>query len=198
MPISFLTLLLAFSLYVLDVSLLTVDTASLQPATELIKEIAVLELEVVYLEQYLLSLYRKAFDQQVSSISPSKRDERLKSPVDTPRERFSEVPRPDDSSKVENSAVQSGYRDNSWKEPSGTGEEKLLDSSVHRCHSSLSQRSVFSSRTSPPDETLAKAIRACHSQPLSIMEVTLACNLLRKFVFLCILHFWLIVGHITS
>ncbi|XVF17798.1 hypothetical protein REPUB_Repub10bG0155000 [Reevesia pubescens] len=141
-----------------------------KPATELIKEIVVLELEVVHLEQYLLSLYRKAFDQQVSSISPSKRDERLKSPVDTPRGRFLEVSRPDDASKVENLALQSGDHDNSWKEPSGIGEDKLLDSGVHRCHSSLSQRSVFPSRTSPTDETLAKALRSCHSQPLSMME----------------------------
>ncbi|XP_010417116.1 PREDICTED: uncharacterized protein LOC104702894 [Camelina sativa] len=41
-----------------------------KPPTELIKEIAVLELEVSHLEQYLLSLYRKAFDQQTSSLSP--------------------------------------------------------------------------------------------------------------------------------
>ncbi|OMO84200.1 hypothetical protein COLO4_22164 [Corchorus olitorius] len=142
-----------------------------KPATELIKEIAVLELEVVYLEQYLLSLYRKAFDQQVSSISPSKRDEKLKSPVDTPRGRFPEVLKPDESSKVETSAVQSGYRDDSWKEPSsGIGEDKLLDSGVHRCHSTLSQRSAFTSRASPPDEAMARAVRACHSQPLSMME----------------------------
>ncbi|XP_021273632.1 uncharacterized protein LOC110408847 isoform X2 [Herrania umbratica] len=149
---------------------LPLDTAFLQPATELIKEIAVLELEVVYLEQYLLSLYRKAFDQQIASISPSKRDERLKSPVDTPRGRFPEVSRPDGLSKVENSAVKSAYGDKLWKEPSGIGAEKLLDSGVHRCHSSLSQRSAFSSRTSPPDETLDKAVRACHSQPLSMVE----------------------------
>ncbi|MBA0770137.1 hypothetical protein Gotri_018809 [Gossypium trilobum] len=140
-----------------------------KPATELVKEIAVLELEVVYLEQYLLSLYRKAFGQQVSSLSPSKRDERLKTPVDTPKMRFSEVSRPDNESKVENSAVLSDNHDNSWKEPNGIGEEKLLDSSVHRCHSSLSQHSEFSGRTSPV-ETSAKAIRACHSQPLSMME----------------------------
>ncbi|MBA0590476.1 hypothetical protein Gorai_019181, partial [Gossypium raimondii] len=138
-------------------------------ATELVKEIAVLELEVVYLEQYLLSLYRKAFGQQVSSLSPSKRDERLKTPVDTPKMRFSEVSGPDNESKVENSAILSDNHDNSWKEPNGIGEEKLLDSSVHRCHSSLSQHSEFSGRTSPV-ETSAKAIRACHSQPLSMME----------------------------
>ncbi|XP_022775245.1 uncharacterized protein LOC111317143 isoform X2 [Durio zibethinus] len=147
-------------------------------ATELIKEIAVLELEVVYLEQHLLSLYRKAFDQQVSSISPPKRDERLKSTVDAPRERFSEVTRPDDASKVENSAAQSRYCDNSYKEHSGIGEEKLLDSGVHRCHSSLSQCSVFSSRTSPPDDTLAKAVRACHSQDLSMEHSQNALNII--------------------
>ena len=102
---SLFTLLLALSLYVRYVCLMIIDTAFLQPAMELIKEIAVLELEVVYLEQYLLSLYRKAFDQQVSSISPSKRGERLKTSVGTPRGRFSKVSRPDDPSQVENLAV---------------------------------------------------------------------------------------------
>ncbi|KAG4153837.1 hypothetical protein ERO13_D03G018400v2 [Gossypium hirsutum] len=130
-----------------------------KPATELIKEIAVLELEVVYLEQYLLLLYRKAFDQQVSSISLSKRDERIKTPLDSPRGRFSKVSRPDDVSKVENLAVRSSYCENPCEEPS-----------VHRCHSSLSQHSVLSSRTSTLDENLDRAIRACHSQPLSMTE----------------------------
>ncbi|KAL1133994.1 hypothetical protein V6Z11_A12G076700 [Gossypium hirsutum] len=140
-----------------------------KPPTELIKEIAVLELEVVYLEQYLLSLYRKAFDQQVSSISPSKRDERLKTPIHTPSIRDERLD--DDASKVDNSAVQSGYNENSWKEPIDIVGEKLLDSSVNRCYSTLSQRSKFPSWTSPLDETLAdKAVRACHSQPLSMME----------------------------
>ncbi|KAE8703795.1 protein MIZU-KUSSEI 1-like [Hibiscus syriacus] len=125
-----------------------------KPAAELIKEIAVLELEVVYLEQYLLSLYRKAFDQKVSSISPSKGDERLKTPVDTPSKRYLEFSGPDDASKVENSAVSSGYRENSRKEPIGIVGEKLLDSGVHRCHSSLSQHSLFSSWASPLDGRL--------------------------------------------
>ncbi|KAK9287563.1 hypothetical protein L1049_015984 [Liquidambar formosana] len=42
---------------------LTNEIPMLKPAQNLIKEIAVLELQVVYLEQYLLSLYRKTFDQ---------------------------------------------------------------------------------------------------------------------------------------
>ncbi|MBA0643323.1 hypothetical protein Goklo_027631, partial [Gossypium klotzschianum] len=155
-PLNSQTIVLALSLYVY---VMTVGTTFLQPATELIKEIAVLELEVVYLEQYLLLLYRKAFDQQVSSISLSKRDERIKTPLDSPRGRFSKVSRPDDVSKVENLAVRSSYCENPCEEPS-----------VHRCHSSLSQHSVLSSRTSPLDENLDRAIRACHSQPLSMTE----------------------------
>lgn len=144
-----------------------------KPATELIKEIAVLELEVVHLEQYLLSLYRKAFDGQLSSVSPSKKDEQLKPTLTTPRSRSLEVSEPEMPSKRENLAVQSGGQslENSWKGTNGIGgEENLFDSGVHRCHSSLSQRSAFLSRTSPPEECLSKALRSCHSQPLSMME----------------------------
>ncbi|XP_073266399.1 uncharacterized protein [Populus alba] len=143
-----------------------------KPATELIKEIAVLELEVVHLEQYLLSLYRKAFDQQTYLVSPSKQDRSLKTPVTTPRRRLFDVSRPE-TSKKETSATQTACQshENTWKETNIIGgEEKLLDSGVHRCHSSLSQRSAFSNRTSPPEESLGRAVRACHSQPLSMME----------------------------
>ena len=58
-----------------------------QPATELIKEISVLELEVGHLEQYLLSLYRQAFDQQVTSTSPSMKDGGPKSPKTSAKEK---------------------------------------------------------------------------------------------------------------
>ncbi|KAK6922777.1 protein of unknown function DUF547 [Dillenia turbinata] len=144
-----------------------------KPATELIKEIAVLELEVVYLEQYLLSLYRKAFGQQISTFSPSLNDVKFKSLVATPKKLLEEVPSPDIPSNRESKAVQSSCPSvtNTWKESNGVGrEEKQLDSGVHRCHSSLSQRSTFSKKSSPPVDSLSKAVRACHSQPLSIME----------------------------
>ncbi|KAI8535468.1 hypothetical protein RHMOL_Rhmol10G0176700 [Rhododendron molle] len=130
-----------------------------KPASDLIQEIAVLELEVVHLEQYLLSLYRKTFDQQISS-SPSVKDV-LKSPFIAPRQRFLEASR---------SEASCPSLANPWNESSSIGEEKLLDSAVQRCHSSLSQRTFQSNRTSPPAESLAKLLRACHSQPLSMME----------------------------
>ncbi|CAN1224983.1 hypothetical protein LINGRAPRIM_LOCUS930 [Linum grandiflorum] len=127
-----------------------------KPTTELIKEIAVLELEVVYLEQYLLSLYRKAFDQQVSS-----KEEGSKSAVTTPRLRFQDVPRPNVTST-------SQFCCQSQDNPSR--QEKLLDSSVQRSQSSLSQCSAFSGRASPPADSLGRAVRSCHSQPLSMIE----------------------------
>ncbi|XP_071710807.1 uncharacterized protein [Rutidosis leptorrhynchoides] len=123
-----------------------------KPATELIKDIAILEYEVSHLEQYLLSLYRKAFDQQISCSSPLKTDESLKSPLMTPRGKFLETSRADISLKPDAVAE----------------DDKLIDSSVHRCHSSVSQHSMLSTET--PTENLDKALRACHSQPLSMME----------------------------
>ncbi|XP_024978358.1 uncharacterized protein LOC112515682 [Cynara cardunculus var. scolymus] len=143
-----------------------------KPATELIKDIAVLEYEVSHLEQYLLSLYRKAFDQQISCPSPLRNDESLKSPLMTPRGKYLETCRADISLKPENPADPAIFPSeiNSWKDVNeGTGEDDLLlDSGVHRCHSSLSQHSILSMET--PAETLGKALRACHSQPLSMME----------------------------
>ncbi|KAE9606738.1 hypothetical protein Lal_00026090 [Lupinus albus] len=150
-----------------------------KPATELIKEIAVLELEVVYLEQHLLSLYRKAFDQQLSSVSPSTKKESVKSALTTPRPQFIEVSKPELLTKRGCSKVQSNDHELETlrKEHNGYELETLgkeyngshLDSLVYRCHSSLSQCSAFA-RASPPAEPSTKPLRACYSQPLSMME----------------------------
>ncbi|KAK7307582.1 hypothetical protein VNO77_40776 [Canavalia gladiata] len=157
-----------------------------KPATELIKEIAVLELEVVYLEQHLLSLYRKAFDQQLSSVSPSSKEESVKSPLTTSSARFINVSMPEVLTKRECSTVQSNDHEHGTlrkehnryefetfrKEYNGNQpEEKHLDSGVYRCHSSLSHYPAFT-RASPPAESLTKSLRACHSQPLSMLEYT--------------------------
>ncbi|GAB2282531.1 hypothetical protein Dimus_017072 [Dionaea muscipula] len=143
-----------------------------RPVTELIKEIAVLELEVVYLEQYLLSLYRKAYDQQVSSVSPTAKVQREKSSVITPRRLFEDDATVNSASKIENPSICSGPRSlsNIWTERRGTDmEDKMLDSGVHRCHSSLSQRSTLVTRISPMD-SVSRVVQPYHSQPLSMME----------------------------
>ncbi|KAL5855755.1 hypothetical protein ACOSQ4_005557 [Xanthoceras sorbifolium] len=152
------------------------DKSIPKDAKELIKEIAVLELEVVYLEQYLLSLYRKTFDQRVSSLSNM--DGRLKSATKTHEGMYPEVSHGDIISEKENSVIQTSNptscgnsSGNASKECNGIWEsEKFLDSGIHRSHSSLSQRSACSIRTSPPLKSLAKAVNSYHSLPLSMLE----------------------------
>lgn len=142
---------------------------------ELIREIATLELEVVHLEQYLLSLYRKAFDGQSSSVSPSAKDEKSKLPS-TPRGRSMEAPLPDIASKDESSAAPSGCQslENPRKDCNDIGrDEKLLISNFHRSQSSLTMVNAAAlDKVSTSVESLDKTLRACHSQPVSMMEVT--------------------------
>lgn len=141
----------------------------------------------MYLEQYLLSLYRKAFDQQLPSVAPFTKEEKVKSPPSTPRARFVEVSKPEVLTKRGSSAVQSidheldtMQKEYNGYEPETLGKEynvhqpegKRLDSSVYRCHSSLSQCTTFTTRVSAPAaEVLTESLRTCHSQPLSMMEV---------------------------
>ena len=150
-----------------------------------------LELEVGYLEQYLLSLYRKAFDQQIlavsptvkdhqasstsptvknkiSCISPTVNDQKLSSPALVSRRLFVDEDAAETATKVEHSAFLSAPKtlSNTPKEPN---DSKILDSNVHRCHSSLSHRTALPTR--PSQDSVAKALHACHSQPLSMSEV---------------------------
>ncbi|XP_058228559.1 uncharacterized protein LOC131336664 isoform X2 [Rhododendron vialii] len=149
----------------------TNETSIPKPAIELIKEIAILELEVGHLEQYLLSLYRKAFDQQTPP-SLSMKDERLKSPLTSPRGKHLLISRSGITTKKEIATFQARFQSlaNPWNEFGDIGEEKVVETTDLRCQSSLSNRSVLPTRTSPPAESLGKAVRACHSQPLSMME----------------------------
>ncbi|XP_023534767.1 uncharacterized protein LOC111796239 isoform X1 [Cucurbita pepo subsp. pepo] len=139
-------------------------------AMELITEIATLELEVVHLEQYLLSLYRKAFEGQSSSVSPAK-DEMSKLPS-TPKGRSMVVPLPDIASKDENSAALSGCQ--SLENPSkdcSDRDGKLSGSNFYRSQSSLTTSNAASlDKASASVVSLDRTLRACHSQPVSMME----------------------------
>ncbi|KAJ6707847.1 TERNARY COMPLEX FACTOR MIP1 LEUCINE-ZIPPER PROTEIN [Salix viminalis] len=150
------------------------DESIPRPAKELVKEIAVLELEVVYLERYLLSLYRKTFEQQVSSLSTKDErvDERFKMSSTARKGMFPSVPgnENDVMSDKDHSADNASHLSSLTKECNGTwGPAKLLDSSIHRCHSSMSQRSIG---TSPATRLIARAVDSCHSLPLSMLELS--------------------------
>ncbi|XP_075090469.1 uncharacterized protein LOC107814115 [Nicotiana tabacum] len=142
------------------------------PTTELIREIAVLELEVVHLEQYLLSLYRKAFDQQISSLSPPIEDDKIRSPQSTQIRRCLEFSESDVMLRRENSCAQLDCQSasNPWNETTSTTEEKVKEPGVHRSHSSLTQHSAPSNRAPLSEEIPGKALRACQSQPFSMMQ----------------------------
>ncbi|KAK9113198.1 hypothetical protein Scep_020717 [Stephania cephalantha] len=148
-----------------------------QPAKQLIREIAVLELEVVYLEQHLLSLYRKAFDQQISSVSPAMKNGKIKASPCMPKGGAVEVA---ENTKTKNGSSvdfnQLQVPQNSvlypLKESDTCGvAEKLLDSGIYRTDSSLSQRSAYyPTRSSPPVKSETNDARLYFSQPLSFME----------------------------
>ncbi|KAL0559646.1 hypothetical protein IC582_000009 [Cucumis melo] len=130
---------------------------------ELIKQIAVLELEVVYLEKYLLSLYRRTFNQQVSSFSTM--DDRLESYIE-----------PNNVIEGEHSCIHSDnivspetLFDNQSKGRNVVEEPEKL-SHLHRSNSSLSQRSLGSSRNYSLSKYMAKAVDSYHSFPLSMLE----------------------------
>lgn len=131
-----------------------------QDAKELIKEIAVLELEVANLEKYLLSLYRETFDRRCN----------FQTETLAPERKFSEVSISDYFPQKENTVVETSISGNAMKEISNVVQEpeKVLDSSIHRSHSSLSQRSF---RASPRLKSVAKAVDSFHSLPLSMLEV---------------------------
>ncbi|KAK8522339.1 hypothetical protein V6N12_056051 [Hibiscus sabdariffa] len=143
-------------------------------AKELIKDIAVLELEVAHLEKYLLTLYRKNFDKTLWSVKTMY--ENLKPTSMAHKEMFQEVQAHDIMSEKENLAIQYGdpvsSRNSIGNPPKECnyvwGTEKLLDSSIYRSHSSLSQRSAYS--VNSPQRTVAKAVEQYHSLPLSMLE----------------------------
>ncbi|KAF7067861.1 hypothetical protein CFC21_073691 [Triticum aestivum] len=152
-------------------------------ANELIREIATLELEVKNMEQYLLTLYRQAFEQQAPALSPPDRREALKPSVSA---RWSgqlrEAPGARVSCKGRGDAVlRSSYPPppppprKKWNDPlmdcsTSACLDRPNDSDALRCQSALSCRGICSSRISPSEESLARALRSCHSQPFSFLE----------------------------
>uniref|UniRef100_A0A1J3F883 DUF547 domain-containing protein n=1 Tax=Noccaea caerulescens TaxID=107243 RepID=A0A1J3F883_NOCCA len=147
----------------------THDNPMPKPATDLIKDIAVLEMEVIHLEQYLLSLYRKAFDQQISPVSPNSENKKPKSPpsvtVTTPRRRLDFSEDDDTTPKTDHptNPLLDESQNQSKKTENSACDRDQTDASFRRSHS---QRSAFESRKASPEDSWSKAIRSCHSQPL--------------------------------
>ncbi|CAI9765534.1 unnamed protein product [Fraxinus pennsylvanica] len=138
-----------------------------QPAGDLIKEIAVLELEVAYLEKYLLSMYRRIFSKRLSTLPTM--DERGSANSETPKWMLPEFFKPSLPPSKESSVTFVPPQDSANKCNDILGAETLVDSGIGRSQSSLSQRSTCAFRTSP-SQAVAEAVDLHHSLPLSMLE----------------------------
>ncbi|KAF8673819.1 hypothetical protein HU200_048577 [Digitaria exilis] len=139
-----------------------------QPTEELIKEIAVLELEVICLEQHLLTLYRKAFEQQIFPANSCEM-ESDKQPARSFSGILSETSELDFSTPRKNQLLQSSRMVLARKSTptTSTSETSHEKTNIGRSHSSLLHRSV---RVSPSANNLARALKPCHTSPLSFVE----------------------------
>ncbi|GJM96756.1 hypothetical protein PR202_ga13619 [Eleusine coracana subsp. coracana] len=152
---------------------------NMSAANELIREIATLELEVKNMEQYLLSLYRRAFEQQAPAFSPPDRREAPKPSVSSWSGHLRETAVAKKPCKSRGDAeLRSSYplpqlrRNDTLPDCSTSARfDRAVDSDVLRCQSALSYRGVCSSRILPSeDDSLGRALRSCHSQPFSFLE----------------------------
>uniref|UniRef100_A0A0A9CMJ7 DUF547 domain-containing protein n=1 Tax=Arundo donax TaxID=35708 RepID=A0A0A9CMJ7_ARUDO len=159
------------------------ESPELKPAAQLIREVATLELEIKHLEQYLLTLYRKAFEQQQQQAStlPSSdaHREAAKLSVSSRSAQLDETPkvkaplrRGGDPMLHYSCPPLSKGRHGTVDDCSpSTCPRRTMDSDIGiRSQSALSFRGVCSSRISPTEDSLARALRSCHSQPFSFLE----------------------------
>ncbi|XP_062210432.1 uncharacterized protein LOC133911947 [Phragmites australis] len=147
-----------------------------KPTEELITEIAVLELEVICLEQHLLTLYRKAFEQQVCTVNSACDMKSNKQPARSFSGILSEASELDFSTPRKHQLVQSSRMVLARKSTPTTSTSENSISQHHektnigRSHSSLLRRSICSARVSPSASNLARAMKQCHTLPLSFVE----------------------------
>ena len=157
-----------------------------QPATQLIREVATLELEIKHLEQYLLTLYRKAFEQQQQQQAPTLQssDANREAPKlsvssrsaqldETPPKAKALISKGDDPMLHYSCPTLRKGRNGAVDDSSPSTCPRRTTDFDHglRSQSALSFRGVCSSRISPTEDSLARALRSCHSQPFSFLEV---------------------------
>jgi hypothetical protein len=141
----------------------------------------VLELEVICLEKHLLTLYRKAFEQQLSPVNSACDAENNKQPARSFSGILSEASVLSFSTPRKHQPVQSSRMVLARKSTpaASTSEASSEKMNIGRSHSSLLHRSV---RVSPSANNLARALKPCHTSPLSFVEVQ---NDIPPFLFSC-------------
>lgn len=138
-----------------------------EPDTEeLVREIALLELEVMYLEQYLLSLYRRAFDHQVLTLSSSSGGKLTRS-WNSHSKMIEHDSTLGASSRKEDTRQYLCFR----KTTNQNSTIKVVPQDDDQYGNAwFSQRATCSARISSFNESFARATYSCHSQPLSFRK----------------------------
>ncbi|RRT61848.1 hypothetical protein B296_00017782 [Ensete ventricosum] len=133
--------------------------------------------KVVHLEQYLLSLYRRAFEQRISNVSPAAVEDVKKQQLISQSAPFPEAATHDIPFRKAESAFRSSHillpRKSANKlcnEACPVNCQEKHGRGIHRSHSSLVPRSVRSAKWSPSAKNLARALGACHTLPLSLLK----------------------------
>ncbi|KAH0727514.1 hypothetical protein KY289_003468 [Solanum tuberosum] len=130
----------------------------------LVREIALLELDIMCLEKHLLSMYRKTFAKRLESLSM--KDDRTKTNSTPNEKKFAQVKETPRTNIITSPILP--LLSNAIKE-CDDDKQKLVDSTILRCHSSLSH-GACSFRASPSVAALADAVDSYHSMPLSMLE----------------------------
>ncbi|KAM3220220.1 hypothetical protein P3S67_019960 [Capsicum chacoense] len=138
---------------------------------DLVREIALLELDIMCLEKYLLSMYRKTFAKRLESLSM--KDERTKTNSTANEKKFAEVKEQNDKLKenpmTDITSPVLPSLSNPLKE-CDDDTQRLVDSTILRCHSSLSHAACSFRASSPLVAALPDAVDSYHSMPLSMLE----------------------------
>lgn len=124
----------------------------------------------MYLEKYLLSMYRKTFAKRLESLDDTTETN------SAPKERKnSQVKKHNSIITNENSTTNNSplppFSNPSEECNERAGDPSLVDTSILRCHSSLSHTAAASFKPSPLARVLADAVDSYHSLPLSMLEV---------------------------
>ncbi|XP_020526387.1 uncharacterized protein LOC18439621 isoform X1 [Amborella trichopoda] len=143
-----------------------------KPIAELIKEIAVLELEVVHLEQYLLSLYRKVFDHHVASLHMAevghRRISTSVSEKGLPEQDGADV-MPDTEFPSSHCSSSQGSHEDIRKVSDDVGDrEEQRDCSIQSNKSSLLHGSSDTRKGTSPLRGNPRILQTCHSEPISL------------------------------
>ncbi|XP_031473529.1 uncharacterized protein LOC116246003 isoform X1 [Nymphaea colorata] len=143
-------------------------------ATELIKEIAVLEVEVLHLERYVLSLYRMAFDRCSNNFSSADMNQCSTLPLTCHEKSVHQdnevIERQDDFHVPSSTMSVPNYSHSSTNSCHSIGSPRQIDSMIQQNKVSLSRSVSDHDKWNSPSRQDYEHLDGCHSRPRSLAK----------------------------